>query len=172
MSKKSSVVRCFSNPVVKVSVIVDRKLWTSLWSSTFGMILSGKKNITATEVVLTQLLSYNVVSKYKNKNENTEYHGMFISFKSHLYSKQGSLIFLLFRSWSLALYLLVWVRSNSFSNNSNLIIVVDVQRLHENGKLILFLTGLNGWGFIYEISGCGIDSCCSYLNFQYRTCFK
>ena len=95
--------RCF--------VILDKNLWTLLWSSTFGMLLL-KKNITATEVVLTQLLSYNV-SKHKNKNENTEYHGMFISFKSHLYSKQGSPIFLLFESWSLALYLFVWAESKS-----------------------------------------------------------
>ena len=58
------------------------------------MMLSRKKTITATEVVLTQLLSYNVVSKHKNKNENTEYHGMFISFESLLYLKQGSPIFL------------------------------------------------------------------------------
>ena len=36
----------------------------------------------------------------------------------------------------------------------------------------MFLTERNGWTFIYEISGCGIDSCCSYLNFQYHTCFK
>ena len=65
-----------------------------------------KKNITATDVVFIQVLSYNVVSKQK-KNENKEYHGMFISFKSHLYSKQGSPIYLLFGSWSLVLYLLV-----------------------------------------------------------------
>ena len=43
-----------------------------------------KKNITATEVIFIQLLSYNVISKQKNKNEDTEYHGMFISFKNHL----------------------------------------------------------------------------------------
>ena len=43
-----------------------------------------KKNIAATEVVFIQLLSYNGVSKQKNKNENTEYHDMFISFKNHL----------------------------------------------------------------------------------------
>ena len=55
-----------------------------------------KKNITTTEIVFIQLLSYNV-----NQNENTECHGMFIPFKSHLNSKQGSLIFLLFGSWSL-----------------------------------------------------------------------
>ena len=61
-----------------------------------------KKNITTTEVVFIQLLSYNVVSKQKkNRNENTECHGIFIPFKSHLNSKQGSLIFLLFGSWSL-----------------------------------------------------------------------
>ena len=37
---------------------------------------------------------------------------------------------------------------------------------------LMFLTGLNGWAFAYEISGCGIDSCCSYLNFRYRACFE
>ena len=63
-----------------------------------------KKNITTTEVAFIQLLSYNVVSKQKkikNENENTECHVMFIPFKSHLNLKQGSLIFLLFGSWSL-----------------------------------------------------------------------
>ena len=34
-----------------------------------------------------------------------EYQGIFITFKSHLYSKQGSSILLLFGSWSLVLYL-------------------------------------------------------------------
>ena len=36
----------------------------------------------------------------------------------------------------------------------------------------VFLTGLNGCTFVYEISGCGIDSCCSCLNFRYRACFE
>ena len=31
----------------------------------------------------------------------------------------------------------------------------------------MFLARQNGWAFISEISGCGIDSCCSYLNLQY-----
>ena len=61
----------------------------------------GKKNITTTEVVFIQFLSYNVVSKQKNKNENTECHDMFLPFKSHLNSKQGSLNLLLFGSWTL-----------------------------------------------------------------------
>ena len=109
MSIKSSVLWCFSNAVVKV-------LLRNCWQRTLNIVVikyfridtfETKKTITATEVVLTQLLSYNVVSKHKNKNENTEYHGIFISFKSHLYSKEGSPICLLFGSWSLALFLLV-----------------------------------------------------------------
>ena len=85
------------------------------------MILSGKKyhNSDGSRFHI-QLLSYNVVSKQKNKNENTEYHGMFISFKSHLYSRQGSPIFLLFDSLSLVLYLLVWL------NPANIRLVEDV----------------------------------------------
>ena len=61
-----------------------------------------KKNITTTEVVFIQLLSYNIVSKQKkkNENENTECHDKFIPFKSHLNPKHGSLTFLLFGSWS------------------------------------------------------------------------
>ena len=35
----------------------------------------------------------------------------------------------------------------------------------------MFLTRLNGWVFVYEISGCEIDSCSSYLNFRYHACF-
>ena len=31
---------------------------------------------------------------------------------------------------------------------------------------------LNGWVFIYEVSGCGFESRCSYLNFRYHICFK
>ena len=36
----------------------------------------------------------------------------------------------------------------------------------------MFLKGLNGWAFVCEISGCGIDSCYSYLYFRYRVCFE
>ena len=39
-------------------------------------------------------------------------------------------------------------------------------------EFYVVLTGLNGWAFFDEISGCGIDSCCSYLNFRYRACFE
>ena len=52
---------------------------------------------------------FNLVSKQKkNKNENMEQHGTFTPFKSHLYSKSGSSVFLLFGSWSLVLYLYVF----------------------------------------------------------------
>ena len=31
---------------------------------------------------------------------------------------------------------------------------------------------LNGWMFIYELSGSGFESSCSHLNFRYRACFE
>ena len=31
---------------------------------------------------------------------------------------------------------------------------------------------LNGWVFVYELSGCGFESSCSHLNFRFSTCFK
>ena len=39
-------------------------------------------------------------------------------------------------------------------------------------EFYMFLTGLNGWAFVYKLSGFAIDSCCSYLNFRYCTCFE
>ena len=31
---------------------------------------------------------------------------------------------------------------------------------------------LNGWVFVYKLSGCGVESSCSHLNFKFRTCFE
>ena len=31
---------------------------------------------------------------------------------------------------------------------------------------------LNGWVFIYELSGCGFESSCNHLNFRFRACFE
>ena len=31
---------------------------------------------------------------------------------------------------------------------------------------------LNGWVFVYELSGCGFESGCSHLNFRFCTCFE
>ena len=100
------------------------------------MKLLRKNYYKATEVVSIQLFSLTVASKQTNKKtkkkkkKNAEYHDTFISFKNHLYSNQGSPIFLLFGSWSVRF-------RQIFSDNSNLVILVDIQRLHENGKWIL-----------------------------------
>ena len=61
-----------------------------------------------------------VGSKQKNTNENTEYHSIFISFKSQVYSRQGNPVFLLFGLWNLILYLKVFP--------SNPTILVEIQR--------------------------------------------
>ena len=31
---------------------------------------------------------------------------------------------------------------------------------------------LNGWVFVYELGGCGLESYCSHLNFRFRACFE
>ena len=51
-------------------------------------------------------------------------------------------LFLLFVSLNVVLYLHVWVKSQSFSDNSNLIVVVNFQRLHAKlNEFHVFLTG-------------------------------
>ena len=72
-----------------------------------------------------------------SKKSKTKYHGIFIPFKREAYSKHGSIIFLLFGSWSLILYLCVWVKTKFFSDNFKLTNLVDVQRLYQNGELII-----------------------------------
>ena len=37
---------------------------------------------------------------------------------------------------------------------------------------ILWPVGINGWVFVYELSGSGFESCCSHLNFRFRNCFE
>ena len=37
---------------------------------------------------------------------------------------------------------------------------------------IIWPVWLNGWVFIYELSGCGFESICSHLNFRFCACFK
>ena len=34
------------------------------------------------------------------------------------------------------------------------------------------LSSLNGWAFVYKLSGCGFESCCCDLNFRYGACFE
>ena len=45
-------------------------------------------------------------------------------------------------------------------------------RMKTVSEFYVFLTGLNGWAFVYDGSGCGIDSCCSYLSFRYSAFFE
>ena len=37
---------------------------------------------------------------------------------------------------------------------------------------IIWPVWLNGSVFVYELSGCRFESCCSHLNLRYRTCFE
>ena len=43
---------------------------------------------------------------------------------------------------------------------------------HEKGKWILCVTGLNSRVIVYELSGCSIDSRCSYFNVRSCACFE
>ena len=37
---------------------------------------------------------------------------------------------------------------------------------------VIWLVWLNGWVFIYKLSGCGFESCCSHISFRYCTCLE
>ena len=37
---------------------------------------------------------------------------------------------------------------------------------------IIWPIWLNGWVFVYELSGCTFESSCSHLNFRFRDCFE
>ena len=79
--------------------------------------------ITATEVVLIH--PFFLTDVIKIKNENTEYDGTFISFKNHFFSKEESAVLRQFGSWS-AVFISIFGLSQSFSDNSNLITLVDI----------------------------------------------
>ena len=82
-------------------VNVEKELWTSLISSKFHNRTFEIITMTVIEIVLIQVFFFNVGSKQKNNNENSEYHGTFAPFTSQRYSEPESSIFLLFGSWSL-----------------------------------------------------------------------
>ena len=67
------------------------------------MLLSKKNTVTVTEVVLIQCLFLPLVLNKNNNIEHAAYHGIFKPFKGMIYSKQGSLISLLFGTWTLVL---------------------------------------------------------------------
>ena len=56
-------------------------------------------------------------------------------------------------------------------------IITTYSQMHYTGKYsqhssITWPVWLNGWVFIYELSGFGFKSHCSLLNFRYCSCFK
>ena len=142
MSVKSSIVRCLSNAVVKVP--------RNCWERTLNVVM------------IKYFRNETFEKNYHNSDRsrsNTEYHGTFIWFKRYLchgtivpclYSKQGSPIFLLFGSWCVGL-------SQSFFDKLNLIIWVDIQRLHENGKWILRV--FNGFYILFKRSFLAVAHC-------------
>ena len=40
------------------------------------------------------------------------------------------------------------------------------------GTFLVWPVWLNGWVFVYELSGCGLESSCSHLNFRFRACLE
>ena len=52
--------------------------------------------------------------------------------------------------------------------------MITYSRMHRTDKYSQHSSNiwLNGWVFLYELSGCGFNSCCSHLNFRFRACFE
>ena len=108
MSVKSSTGGCLSNSAVKV--------FCNCWERTFNIACRTtlpKKNLSKQrrKSFWSNCSLVPLFLKKKNENENTYYYDTFISFKSHLYWKQASPIFLLFGSWNVVLHFQFWVSS-------------------------------------------------------------
>ena len=102
----------------KCLLIVAKELWTLAVLSSFRMVLL-KKTPLKWQKSFSSSYSLTISSKQKKKkkkkiNENTEHHSIFTSFNNQLFWKHQSSIFLLFGSWSLVLYLYVWVKLQFF----------------------------------------------------------
>ena len=85
-----------------------------------------------------------LVLNKNNTNKHAEYHGIFILFKGQIYSKQGSHISFLFRTWNyFSIISLCLDQAKVSTVNTNLIKFVAVRRLHKNIKRIMcFWRGL------------------------------
>ena len=95
------LVRKIFNCKVPVSAFVSLphncwELWKQLISSNFQNATFKIITITVTKLVAIQVFFLLLLLNKRNKYENTEYHGKFITFKNQLYSKPGSPIFLFF----------------------------------------------------------------------------
>ena len=56
-------------------------------------------------------------------------------------------------------------------------IIITYSQMHHANKYsqhtsIIWPVWLNGWVFIYELSGCGFEPCCCQLTFRYGTYFE
>ena len=71
-------------------------------------------------------------------------------------------------------YWFIWFSNrNGIRPHNHLVHNRTVNQLVKLAKwLVKWPVWLNGWVFVYEISGCGFESCCCHLNFRYRTCFE
>ena len=52
------------------------------------------------------------------------------------------------------------------------VLALSHTRFRVNPHSIVWPVWLNGWVFIYELSGCGFESSCSHLNCWFCTCFE
>ena len=93
---------------------------------TFRTAISRKITITVTEVVLIQVFVLIIGSK---KNYNWKHHSRVSS--TQKWESHFSLV------WFMEFSIISPCLSQIFSNNSNPAILIDVQRLHENGKWII-----------------------------------
>ena len=100
-------------------------------NSTFEIIA-----IIVTGIILIQLFFFIVGCRQKNKSENREYHGIFIPLKKWALLKSRESHFS--HVWVIEFYIFVFGQSQRFSDNSSLPILINVQRLHENGKFAIF----------------------------------
>ena len=55
--------------------------------------------------------------------------------------------------------------------------IITYSQMHRTDKYsqhssIIWPVWLNGWVFVYELSGCGFESRCCHLNFRYGACFE
>ena len=55
--------------------------------------------------------------------------------------------------------------------------IITYSQMHRTDKFsqhssIIWPAWLNGWVFVYELSGCGFESSCSHFTFRFRACFE
>ena len=81
---------------------------------TLRISLSEKMTMAVAKDATIQVSFLKVGSKQKTKIKHMEYHIIFIAFKGHFYSKHGSPVFLLLKSWSLILYVHVSFKAKFF----------------------------------------------------------